>query len=67
MNDGIEIVLSDIDDKISTPILLASTSVNAIRRGIYYHVMMTHQLQYIPMKNRLLIHQSDAIISIKVN
>ena len=34
MNDGIEIVLSDIDDKISTPILLASTSVKQSEDGL---------------------------------
>ncbi|MEC8249189.1 MAG: hypothetical protein VX043_01565 [Candidatus Thermoplasmatota archaeon] len=34
MNDGIEIALSEIDDKISTPILLASTSVKQSEEGL---------------------------------
>ena len=33
-NDGIEVVLSDIDDKISTPILLASTNVKLSEDGL---------------------------------
>ncbi|MEC8258504.1 MAG: hypothetical protein VXZ94_04865, partial [Candidatus Thermoplasmatota archaeon] len=34
MNDGIEVVLSDIDDKISTTILLASTEVKQSEEGL---------------------------------